>query len=211
MKSPKRPSQPQIGACTSLRSSVLFAALAAEAFANELLDELLPSADFDALDKLQTPEKLLIGTRLAAGESPLSRGTQPMQGLVQLFKIRNRLVHAKPQGGLAAWAQDVEASDEQSIGPNAALTAILTVAEAVTICTECRKHPLLRGGIAKTILYHRKVLDQHCTLAGPKILDVPDEHAQGVPPLMDQMMEIVAAGRRRQPPTTGASEDLPAR
>jgi hypothetical protein len=39
-----------------LRSAVLFAALSAEAFANELLDELLSSADFDALDKLPTPD-----------------------------------------------------------------------------------------------------------------------------------------------------------
>lgn len=72
-----------------LRSTILFAALAAEAFANELLDELLSSADADALERLPTPEKLLIGARVAAETSPLARGADPMQGLVELFKTRN--------------------------------------------------------------------------------------------------------------------------
>jgi hypothetical protein len=85
-----------------LRSTVLFAALAAEAFANELLDELLAPADADALDRLPTPEKLLLGPRTATGSSPLERGAQPIQGIVTLFKTGNRLVHPRPRGVLAA-------------------------------------------------------------------------------------------------------------
>jgi hypothetical protein len=61
-----------------LRATVLFSALAAEAFANELLDELLSAADAAALDKLPTPEKLIFTTRAATGTSPLARGAQPM-------------------------------------------------------------------------------------------------------------------------------------
>ena len=110
-----------------LRSTLLFAALSAEAFANELLDELLSSADVTAIDRLPTPEKLLIGTRVAAGTSPLSRGAQPMQGLVELFKTRNRLVHPRPAGGVAAWVRDVRPSDEDAIGPVAARRAILSL------------------------------------------------------------------------------------
>ncbi len=45
-----------------LRGTVLFAALAIEAFANELLAELLPARDFDAVDRLEVPDKLLIGS-----------------------------------------------------------------------------------------------------------------------------------------------------
>lgn len=190
-----------------LRSTVLFAALAAEAFANELLDELLSRADVEALDKLQTPEKLYIGTRLATRESPLSRGAQPMQGLVQLFKTRNRLVHPKPQGGIAAWARDVEASDELAVGPDAALTAIVAVAETVTLCTELRKHPIIHGGLARTILRHRQVLVRHNELVGPKILDVPAPDAPASPPLVDQMMEIVATARARQAAPTDGREN----
>ena len=102
-----------------LRSTVLFSALATEAFANELLDELLSAADAAALDKLPTPEKLIFATRAATGTSPLSRGAQPMQDLIELFKTRNRLVHPRPKGGLAAWIQDVQPADEAAIGPAA--------------------------------------------------------------------------------------------
>jgi hypothetical protein len=179
-----------------LRSAVLFAALTAEAFTNELLDELLSPADFNALDKLPTPDKLLIGTQLAcAGKSPLERGAQPLQDLTLLFKTRNRLVHARPQGGIAAWDRDVEEADELAIGPKAALTAILRVAETVNMCTELRAHPILHGGLAKMILHHRGLLERHQDLAGPKILDLPARDAAGVPLLRDQMMEVVAASR----------------
>ena len=182
-----------------LRSTVLFAAVSAEAFANELLDELLSSADANALDRLPTPEKLLIGTGVAAGTSPLSRGAQPMQGLVELFKTRSRLVHPRPLGGLAAWIRDVQPSDESAIGPVAARRAILSVADAVVVCTELREHPILHGGIAKTIVEHRALLDRHQALAGSTILDVPDKNAAGVPELFQQMREMSATGQRAEP------------
>ena len=73
-----------------LRGTVLYAALAIEAFANELL----PARDFDAVDRLEVPDKLLIGTRLASGQSRLSRGAQPLQDVAVVVKTRNRLVHA---------------------------------------------------------------------------------------------------------------------
>jgi len=195
-----------------LRSTVLFAALSAEAFANELLDELLSSADFEALDKLPTPDKLLVGTQLAAaGKSPLERGAQPLQDLTLLCKTRNRLVHARPQGGIAAWDRDVEEADETAIGPKAALTAILSVSETVNVCTELRAHPILHGGLAKTILRHRGILERHQALAGPKILDLPARDAAGVPPLYDQMMEVVAPARQQsltQAQRTPASTEI---
>jgi hypothetical protein len=66
---------------------VLFAGLAIEAFANELLAELLSPRDFEAVDRLEVPDKLLIGTRLATGESPLSRDAQPLQDVAVLSPI----------------------------------------------------------------------------------------------------------------------------
>jgi hypothetical protein len=100
----------------------------------------------------------LRGTRLASGESPLSRDRQPLQDVAILVKKRNRLVHAKPQNGIAAWIQDIEDADEDAVGPNAALTAILRVAETMEIYTELRRHPNLHAGIAKTIVRCRQIL-----------------------------------------------------
>jgi hypothetical protein len=166
-----------------LRGTVLYAALAIEAFANELLAELLTARDFDAVDRLEVPDKLLIGTRLASGQSPLSRGAQPLQDVAVVVKTRNRLVHARPQNGIAAWIRDVEAADEEAVGPRAALTAVLSVSETIVVCTELREYPNLHGAVAKTILDHRQMLVRHNDLAGPKIADLPARDADGVPPL----------------------------
>lgn len=65
-----------------LRNTVLFAALASEAFANEFLASVLAPADADALDRLEPSEKLLMATRIAGIETELDRGKEPLQGLV---------------------------------------------------------------------------------------------------------------------------------
>jgi hypothetical protein len=172
-----------------LRGTVLFAALAVEAFANELLAELLEARDLEAVDRLEVPDKLVIRTRLATGQPPLSRGAQPLQDVAALVKKRNRLVHPKPQNGIAAWIQDVEAADEDAIGPRAAATAVLRVSETMVLCTELRQYPHLHAGTAKTILNHRAMLEAHEARAGSKILDVLPRDQGGVPSLWDQMQE----------------------
>ena len=77
----------------------------------------------------------------------------------------------------------------------------------MAICTELRKHPNLHGGLAKMIVYHRGLLERHQDLAGPKILDLPSQDAPGVPPLRDQMMEVVAAAARQRAASRGRGED----
>jgi hypothetical protein len=144
-----------------LRSTILFAAIAAEAFANELLYDLLSRADADALDRLEPAEKLLIGTRVATEGSPLARDCEPMQGLVRLSQTRNRLVHPRPAGGYVAWAQDhVEARDDEGIGPAVACKAILVVADTIVACNPLREHPRLYGGVAKTIARNRPLVER---------------------------------------------------
>lgn len=179
-----------------LRTSILFSALSAEAFANELLDELLMASDAAAMDKLPTPDKLLLGIRAAGLEPPLARDAEPFQSLVALLRTRNRLVHSRPQGGLAAWVRDVEETDEEALGPKAAQRALLCVADVSARCNDLRKHPRLHAGLARTIVRHRKIVEQHQALAGQSIMDVPAKDAPGVPSLDHQMMEVVASHRR---------------
>lgn len=182
-----------------LRSSILFSALSAEAFANELLADLLSPADAEAMDKLPTPDKLLLGIRAAGHEPPLERGSEPLQSLVTLFRTRNRLVHPRPQGGLAAWVRDVEEAEESALGPRAAQRALICVAEVSASCNELRKHPNLAAGLARTILRHRQIVEQYQAAAGESILDVPPKDAPGTAPLDHQMMEVVAERRRDRP------------
>ena len=78
-----------------LRSAVLFAALCTEAYANELLDELLAPSDAAELDRLPTFEKLMLAPKVASLESPLDRGREPMQTIRTLFRTRDALVHPR--------------------------------------------------------------------------------------------------------------------
>jgi hypothetical protein len=93
-----------------LRGTVLFVAIAIEAFANELLAELLEPRDLEAVDRLEVeavdrlevPDKLLIGTRFATGQSPLSRGAQPLQDVATLVEHARRCGQDDPPPPCAA-------------------------------------------------------------------------------------------------------------
>jgi hypothetical protein len=69
---------------------------AAEAYINLFLDDGLPAPkDRDAVDKLNAPEKYVVGSRLVLGKQVLHHGRAPMDDINRLFKLRNRLVHPK--------------------------------------------------------------------------------------------------------------------
>ena len=77
------------------RSGVLFAMLAAEAFANQYLQVHLSGEEFAAADRLPTLDKFILGPRLVRGESLLERGREPAQTLKKLLGQRSALVHPK--------------------------------------------------------------------------------------------------------------------
>jgi hypothetical protein len=126
-----------------LRTSVLFSAIAAEAFANEFVDDTLGRNMAGTLDKLSTADKLIVGAQLVAGNtSPLDKGRQPMQDIAGLATTRDRLVHPKEKGGIAAWTQHVTEDDENRVGAAAAEGAILAVVDLVVVCNPCRSTPI---------------------------------------------------------------------
>lgn len=77
------------------RSGVLFAMLAAEAFANQYLQVHLSGEEFAAADRLPTLDKFILGPRLVRGEDLLERGREPAQTLKKLLGQRSALVHPK--------------------------------------------------------------------------------------------------------------------
>jgi hypothetical protein len=80
------------------RTSILFSALAAEAYVNDFLDARLTGSDSDAIDRLPTVEKYVIGIKYAEDSNVFKRGAEPVQTLTRLFAARNALVHPKPGG-----------------------------------------------------------------------------------------------------------------
>jgi len=181
-----------------LRSAVLFAALSAEAYANEFLEAALPPRDAEALDRLVTPEKLLIGSRLIGVEPPLDRGRPPFQRIFALFTVRNALVHPRRSGArsISAYSHNVTEQDKEMVGPKAAAGYIVAVAE-LTVRLEPYRPGLSIIGEATTIVEHRAVLDAHRKVLGDEILVVPDPEDAAPVPLLVQMQRRAAKRARR--------------
>jgi hypothetical protein len=172
----------------ALRTSVLFAAITVEAFANEFATDALGAKTAEMIDNLSPADKVETALRLATRDDTiLDRGRDPMQTVVQLIKIRNRLVHPKPSNGLAAWTQAVEESDEKAFGPQAAERAILQVANLIVLCVRHLPYPKLRGGLAKMIVQNADLLTTHRESVGPGIRDLPGKDAPGTPSIYNQI------------------------
>jgi hypothetical protein len=158
---------------TLLRSSVLFSALAAEAYANEFLAAVLTGSDIASADRLATPDKLLLGPRLAGAEPPLARGEEPFQTITRLFRVRNALVHPRPDG-VSAYVEDLDERDKAQIGPRASGDYLLAVAQAIVLLNPLRRRPGVIGG-ATYLARHPDVVAEHLGLLGDEIASVPKE------------------------------------
>jgi hypothetical protein len=80
------------------RTSVLFAALAAESYVNEFLSA---HGALQQWDREPTHRKYLKATTAACGSQLFFADLEPYPAIVDLFKLRDRLVHPKPGLGLA--------------------------------------------------------------------------------------------------------------
>jgi hypothetical protein len=80
------------------RAAILFAAIAAEAYANAFIATpgRFTASDVQALDRMSTVDKLVLTPRLV-GYDVFDRGKEPITSLAQLFDLRNALVHPKPE------------------------------------------------------------------------------------------------------------------
>lgn len=169
-----------------LRASVLFSALAAEALANEFLAASLRRREIGALDRLRTPDKLLLGPRLCGQEDVLRSGGEPHASLVALFKVRNELVHPKP-GRFAGYIRPGgHGTDEKLYGPEQAVRYLVAVAHAALLLHPLRPDRPFRMPFLD-IYEQRRVLEEHLESTGRRISDIPD---QDDPPAMDLALEM---------------------
>lgn len=77
-----------------LYGSIIFLAFALESFINEIGIEYLNS-DFDEIERMPTVEKwYLIGN--LKSKSLFSKGKEPYQSIIKLFKLRDKFAHDKP-------------------------------------------------------------------------------------------------------------------
>jgi hypothetical protein len=107
------------------RRSLLFAAFAAEAYANDFLYERWSGQDREALQKLSTVDKYVLLSQLADRGVELGRGTDLVREIKWLFKRRDELVHAAPSG------DDLTYKPENH-NPRMAANCIVAVSEAAS-------------------------------------------------------------------------------
>ena len=126
------------------RTSILFSALAAEAYVNEFLLRQaghagLAKKDVEGLDKLSTPEKYVLGPRAVLGRAVFGRGRQPIQDIRDLFKLRNLLVHPKARRVKVRKNHLFDVPGFEDYNPEAAarfLVAVATAAVALSNATD---------------------------------------------------------------------------
>lgn len=117
----------------SARTSILFSALSIEATVNEFLGLGLRRADFAAVDKLSTIEKLMIGPRLVLGEPLFDRGKEPTQTVTRLMRLRNVLVHPKARPIRVAGDSRIDEPGFGDYNPEIAAQYLLAVARASSL------------------------------------------------------------------------------
>jgi hypothetical protein len=149
------------------RRALLFAAFAAEAYANDFLYERWGGQDRDALQKLPTIDKYVLLSQLAGKPVPLTRGAEPIQTLKWLFQHRDELVHAAPRD------EDLTYSPENH-NPRAAARCIVAVADAASRLVD-EVHP---NSVLGYVLAERKALlayGERAAAALPDFRDAPTD------------------------------------
>lgn len=121
------------------RTSILFSALAAEAYVNRFLNDNLKAADFDAIEKMPTIEKYVLGTEFALKRKVFARNQEPAQSVGALFKLRHDLVHPKAKRVEFDRGRLMDSRFEQ-FNPYAAGNFLVAVAfAAATLYAESRR------------------------------------------------------------------------
>ncbi|MGN6373189.1 MAG: hypothetical protein ACTHM1_09395 [Solirubrobacteraceae bacterium] len=123
------------------RNCILFSALGAEAYVNAFLDGRVTGSDLDALDRLPTVEKYVVGVTYAEGEAVFDRGAEPIQTLKRLFSTRDALVHPKP--GRRAVVTPEAAAEFLVAAAVAAQRLIERAGAGEVICKEISDYPIV--------------------------------------------------------------------
>jgi hypothetical protein len=96
--------------------------------------------DFEAIDRLPTLDKLVLGTRLVGGPA-YERGEGDGQTIGQLFALRNKLVHPRPGIGRFPRGAEWPRPDPTFNGPTAAGYGIAVARVGLNLIQIAFPHP----------------------------------------------------------------------
>ena len=156
------------------RTAVLFAALAAEAYINLFLAEgLATRKDRDAIDRLRTPEKYVVGSRLVLGLSILHHDQVPMDDINRLFKLRNQLVHPKSRLVKVRRHHLFDRPGYEDYNPESAARFITSVAVAVAQLREASDPPDEPDDLVARLIEGRRSLIDYGKSVRDNLPDAP--------------------------------------
>lgn len=115
--------------------AVLHGAFAAEAFVNAFIGLACPQ-ELASIDRKPTAEKFGLAAKLATGTDPFDHGRYPFQGVVDIGKRRNELVHHRPgyvERVVEAGSGLLRLRDD----PIKVTGMVLAVADATTLLDDC--------------------------------------------------------------------------
>lgn len=166
------------------RKALLFAAFAAEAYANDFLYEKWSGTDQETLQRLSTVEKYVFLEKLAKEHPTFDRGREPMQRLKWLFTRRDELVHAVPKTDLTYHPKDHN--------PHDVAKSIVAVIDAAAALHGTVHH---RSVLAYAVESRNRILAFGRKAAG----DLPRFSAQPVPDLLKRARDRAWADLEEQP------------
>jgi hypothetical protein len=145
------------------RRSLLFAAFAAEAYANDFLYERREGGDREALQRLPTVDKYVLLPQLVGRPDVLTRDKEPIQRIKWLFQRRDELVHAAPKDKDLTY-------DPENHNPLLAAKCIVAVADAASTLFGSAE----AGSVLSRALVERERLLEYGACASRAL---PDSHA----------------------------------
>jgi hypothetical protein len=159
---------------TFCRTAVLFAALAAEAYVNEFLAVHMDDEEFARRERAPTVEKYKKWTKRAYGQTIFATDREPIPELVELFQVRDRLVHPKPgfgDGGLFEPSVEFRAL----FAPPRAARFIVAAGGAASVMMRRSYGFDYVDPVAEAIWQGRETLYQHATeIANAPTIDAID-------------------------------------
>jgi hypothetical protein len=173
------------------RTSVLFSALACEAYANRFIALSFGKRDREALDRLPTPDKLLIAPRLASGSALFSVGTEPLQSILRLFQLRNLLVH--PKARKVRVQKGTMRAGHEDYTPATAARYVVAVATVARELDRTREAELVDRA-AQTLWRERERLLQLGDRLTAALPDLSDKRPPGLQQLMIRNTEERMSG-----------------
>lgn len=78
-------------------SATLYCAFAAEAYVNVALIQLLGEEEYEPIARIPVRSKYFLAPRLGSREVWFTQGEAVLESLDELFRTRNKLVHAQPE------------------------------------------------------------------------------------------------------------------